>query len=118
MRISPLLFIDRRQEGLRTWIIAAGALDLDSAPVLADAFARELKGRGTADLHVDLSGVAFCDCVGLSALLTAAHDTRAAGRAFQAHSPVPAVLRLFGLTGATDILLSRSHAPREAAAAG
>jgi anti-anti-sigma factor len=47
-----------------------GALDLAGAPVL-DAILREAIADGCRDLHLDLAGVSFLDCVGLSVLVRA-----------------------------------------------
>lgn len=118
MQTPPLLHVDRRQEETRTVIVLAGAMDRDSVPVFTAAMA-EVSRAGAAAVHVDLSAVAFCDCGGLIALLTAAQDSRTEGRKFQAHAPSPAVLRLFTLTGTVGILLGpgfRTSGPDETAA--
>ncbi|MGA4996731.1 STAS domain-containing protein [Streptomyces arboris] len=106
MPTPPLLYVDRRQEDVRTVLVLAGATDLHSVHVFTAAMEEFLRGGGTA-VHVDLSAVAFCDCSGLNALLGAAQDSRARGRTFQAHGPSPAVLRLFTLTGTTGLLLAQ-----------
>lgn len=110
MQIVELLHVDRRQEDSGTWIVLAGEMDLDSAPLFTHAVAEALRAGRTA-VHVDLSAVAFCDCSGLSALLRAARDTRASGRTFQAHAPDDEVARLLALTGTTGILLGGQSCP-------
>ncbi|MER6188611.1 STAS domain-containing protein [Streptomyces cyaneofuscatus] len=114
MPTPPLLYVDRRQEGVRIVLVLAGAMDLHSVHVFTAALAAALRSGATA-VHVDLSAVAFCDCSGLNALLEAAQDSRAGGRTFQAHGPCTTVLRLFTLTGTVGILLGR--APRAVGAA-
>ncbi|MEV4876534.1 STAS domain-containing protein [Streptomyces cyaneofuscatus] len=114
MPTPPLLYVDRRQEGVRTVLVLAGAMDLHSVHAFTAAMEEFLRGGATA-VHVDLSAVAFCDCSGLTVLLEAARDCRAQGRTFQAHGPSSAVLRLFTLTGTAGILLGL--APRAVVAA-
>jgi len=108
MQTPPLLYVDRRQEGVRTVIILAGAMDRDSVPAFTTAMAEVLRTGATA-VHVDLSAVAFCDCSGLTALLKAAQDSRTEGHTFQAHAPSPVVLRLLTLTGTADTLLGPGY---------
>ncbi|MEU6953265.1 STAS domain-containing protein [Streptomyces sp. NPDC045714] len=118
MQTPPLLYVDRRQEETRTVIVLAGAMDSDSARAFTAAMT-EISRAGAAAVHVDPSAVAFCDCGGLTALLTAVQDSRTQGRTSQAHAPSPAVLRLFTLTGTVGILLgsvSRTPGPCESAA--
>lgn len=118
MQTPPLLNVIRRQEETRTVIVLAGVLDRDSVPAFTAAMA-EVSRAGAAAVHVDLSAVAFCDCSGLTALLTAAQDSRTEGRTLRVHAPSPAVLRLFTLTGTVGILLGsgpRISGPDETAA--
>src|SRR5690348_18349651 len=49
----------------------AGRLDVASAPKLADAL-RRLEHSQHKDLSLDCAGIRFCDCAGLSVLITAA----------------------------------------------
>ena len=55
----------------------AGELDVASAPKLADAL-RRLEHPQHKDLSLDCAGIRFCDCAGLSVLITAARRRRAA----------------------------------------
>lgn len=104
MQTPTLLTVYLRQEETHTVIVLAGAMDRDSVPAFTSAMA-EVSRAGAAAVHVDLSAVAFCDCSGLTALLTAAQDSRTEGRTLQVHAPSPAVLRLFTLTGTVGVLL-------------
>ncbi|MFJ6443375.1 STAS domain-containing protein [Streptomyces sp. NPDC091649] len=118
MQTPPLLNVVLRQKETHTVIVLAGVMDRDSVPAFTAAMA-EVSRAGAAAVHVDLSAVAFCDCSGLTALLTAARDSRTEGRTWQAYAPSPAALRLFTLTGTAGILLgsgSRVSGPDETAA--
>ncbi|MGW5924877.1 STAS domain-containing protein [Streptomyces anulatus] len=118
MQAPPILYVELRQEETRTVIVLAGAMDRDSVHAFTAAMT-EVSRAGAVAVHVDLSAVAFCDCSGLTALLTAAQDCRTEGRTLQVHAPSPAVLRLFSLTGTVGILLgagSRTSGPDGTAA--
>ncbi|MFC8226290.1 STAS domain-containing protein [Streptomyces sp. NPDC057287] len=108
MRISPLLYVDRCQEGTNTVMVLTGALDHDSAHLFTATMAEALSA-GVRSVHVDLSAVAFCDCGGLTALLKAALDARTKRWEFRVQAPSSAVLRLLALTGSTETLLGRQH---------
>ncbi|MET9609309.1 STAS domain-containing protein [Streptomyces sp. NPDC006512] len=55
-----------------------GQLDWDTAPLVRNAVAACLEERPTG-LHLDLTGVTFCDCAGLNVLLGARTSAHAAG---------------------------------------
>lgn len=54
----------------RCELTLTGALDLAGVPLL-EAILRDSAAGGCREIHVDLAGVSFLDCIGLSVLLTA-----------------------------------------------
>ena len=81
----------------------AGELDVTSAPKLADAL-RRLEHSQHKDLSLDCAGISFCDCAGLSVLITAARRRRAAGGWLRLVNPSAALRRISGLAGVGPIL--------------
>ncbi|WP_188302663.1 STAS domain-containing protein [Streptomyces sp. CBMA123] len=59
---------------------------------------------------VDLTGLTFCDSIGLNALLRTRIAARAAGIAFVLAVPTPQIRRLLEITGADDVLTVRDSA--------
>ncbi len=79
----------------------SGELDAESAPSLITG----LRGTGGAatHLHLDLSGVTFIDCSGLTALLSALEEARSAGWVVEVDKRVsPAVRRIIEMTHTRD----------------
>ncbi|WP_051944387.1 STAS domain-containing protein [Streptacidiphilus rugosus] len=87
-----------------TTITATGELDLDSAPLLRRELDRCLDG-GVHDMAVDLAGVTFCDCSGLSSLLQAHRRGAVLGTSLWLQHPRPFIARLIALAGAETTLL-------------
>jgi anti-sigma B factor antagonist len=84
-----------------------GELDMASVgPLLAPILDR----LAHAPVVVDLSGVTFLDCVGLSALLSAQRSAWRAHRGLCFAAPSPAVVRLLHLTGTYAELELHAHA--------
>ncbi|MEV6733747.1 MULTISPECIES: STAS domain-containing protein [unclassified Streptomyces] len=78
----------------------AGELDLETVPAVRDAVRRCLDNR-PARLRIDISGVSFCDCSGLGALLWAKAEAARAGTGFHLSGPPqPIVARVLDATGA------------------
>lgn len=77
----------------------AGELDLETAPAVRDAV-RACLDNHPALLRVDISGVSFCDCSGLGALLWARAEAARAGVGFHLSGPFqPIVARVLHATG-------------------
>lgn len=86
-------------EGDTVTVIAFGELDQGGAPELSAVLDRFLH-RGAGRLVVDFSGVSFCDCSGLRALLQGREQARARGVIFELMGArAPVVTRLLALTG-------------------
>ncbi|MGW2439467.1 STAS domain-containing protein [Streptomyces goshikiensis] len=87
----------------RCEVTVAGELD-----VLAAAEVRFVLQQAVATCPltvVDLSGVRFCDCAGLSALLAAHRRARDRGVELQLRAVPPSVARLLRLTHSGDAFL-------------
>jgi stage II sporulation protein AA (anti-sigma F factor antagonist) len=105
MRPPPPLFLAPSTD--RAWLIAAGEIDMVTAPRLATELA------GGSYEGVDLAAVTFLDVSGLHVLLQAARAARAAGRVFAVASPSPMIRRLLELTAidqSVDIVAPPSSA--------
>jgi ABC-type transporter Mla MlaB component len=72
---------------------------------------RVLRELAPAVLDVDLAGVAFCDCSGLSALVTVRNAAAEAGGQVTVSSPQPIVRRILDLTGLLDTLTAPIDRP-------
>ncbi|MFF3214329.1 STAS domain-containing protein [Streptomyces sp. NPDC002886] len=82
----------------------ARELDVATAPGLRDALGQAMVG--CRQVTIDLAGVEFCDCCGLSVLLAAARTARADGAEIHLRAVPHAVsrlLRLFDTVGAFTI---------------
>jgi anti-anti-sigma factor len=88
--------------GLLVFIILGGELDIATAPGLA----RRLAPLADAGSHLllDLAGVQFCDCAGLSVFLRLRRRVIAAGGSLHLMAPTAAVRRLIVMAGLHDLL--------------
>ena len=110
MTVPPALHVHRHDTRNRALIVLAGEIDLHSAPLIRQSLAQCLRD-GIRTIDVDLRSVAFCDCSGLNAFLTAALRTGTAGGSLRLRCPNPAVARLFALTGSDFLFLARPDIP-------
>ncbi|MFB9370761.1 STAS domain-containing protein [Kitasatospora albolonga] len=92
-----------------------GAVDMDTAPLLARALRRALTGPPLPHrLVVDCSELHFCSSSGLNELLRARRTAASAGVALRLGTPSPQVLRLLDMTG-TDSVFELAFTPPVAA---
>ncbi|MFF7645062.1 anti-sigma factor antagonist [Streptomyces canus] len=90
--------------GDRAIVTVLGEVDLTTTPQLTEAVASAL-AQGVKRVDVDFSGVSFCDCSGLNALLLVRHRCREGGVIFSVLGPVsPVIRRLCQVTGLMDLL--------------
>ncbi|WP_371749716.1 STAS domain-containing protein [Streptomyces sp. NBC_01283] len=83
-------------------VTLVGELDLDTAPFVREAVAECLAKQPTS-LCLDLTGISFCDCAGLNALLTVRISALQAGVDLYVEGVGTQVARLLSLIGADDI---------------
>lgn len=100
---STVWRLDVEERGDGTVIRVAGELDLETAPQLL-AEADPHVDDGTGGLIVDLSGLAFIDSSGLSALIRINQRMIGTGRSFLIISPSPVVAKAFEITGLDQVL--------------
>jgi anti-anti-sigma factor len=83
-------------------VLVDGELDVGTAPGLA----AELTPLADAGRHLvlDLAGLEFCDCAGLSLFLRLDKRAAAAGGSLHLAAPQEAMLRLIKLAGLADVL--------------
>jgi anti-sigma B factor antagonist len=95
--------ITRTAVGRRTVLTVAGEIDLDSAPVVADAVDEALED-GAFELWLDLSPIQFMDSSGVHLLLETQMRVRALTRQFAVVCPDGPARRVLELTGASERL--------------
>ncbi|MDN4161800.1 STAS domain-containing protein [Nocardioides abyssi] len=79
-------------------VVVTGELDVLSASGLRGAVARH-SADGCSSVVLDLEGVTFIDCTGLSALLACQQEVAATGGTFSVAALSAAVSRVVSLTG-------------------
>ncbi|MFF3216998.1 STAS domain-containing protein [Streptomyces sp. NPDC002886] len=95
---EPILRIRAHALPGSTLLTVSGEIDLDTAPQLQAAVDAARHGPGRA-LLLDMAGVDFCDCSGLTVLM------RARDRGpVQVHGARPQLLQLLTSTGTRDLL--------------
>ncbi|MFJ5775449.1 ANTAR domain-containing protein [Streptomyces sp. NPDC093094] len=92
------LTVRTRTEGDRLTVMVRGELCLDAGGALQDGLFRALDDS-VSGLDLDLSGVGFCDCSGLNALLRVRRQALADGKSVTVRATGPVVERLLELTG-------------------
>ncbi len=83
-------------------ISVVGEIDLATAPELRAVLDRVLDA-GAASLIVDLSGTTFIDSTALGVLIGAWKRTQNEGRTMSVVASDPRILRVFEITGLTDL---------------
>jgi anti-sigma B factor antagonist len=88
--------------GNYTVVVVDGELDVDTAPGLS----RQLAPLAAVGRHLilDLAGLRFCDCAGLSLFLRLQRSASAAGGSLDLASLTAQVRRLITLARLTDVL--------------
>jgi anti-sigma B factor antagonist len=81
-------------------VVVTGELDVLSASGLRASIARRT-ADGCSSVVLDLDGVTFIDCTGLSALLACQQEVAASGGSFSVAALSAAVARVIDLTGTT-----------------
>jgi anti-anti-sigma factor len=81
-----------------------GEVDLATAQVLRDRLLNVLHDQAPAVLDVDLAGVTFLDCTGISSLVAVRNAAVRTGHRMRVTHPRPIVHRVLDLTGLLGIL--------------
>ncbi|MGG7575341.1 STAS domain-containing protein [Streptomyces sirii] len=115
----PRLVGPRRAAGGTTVLELRGDLDILAVSVLSERLDGITRGEGV-DLVVDLRGVTFIDCAGLSLLSRARHRTRQRGGRLRLTGVVEGgsvarLLRMTGLTGDFESVSGEALAPEAVA---
>jgi len=90
-------FPEAHPAGDRTLVTVSGALDILTEQALYDALCEAL-GRSVHGIDLDLSGIDFCDCAGLNALLRVRRQARDEGRTVAIRTASAVVHRLLSVT--------------------
>lgn len=90
-------------EGTRTVIAVEGRLNTNTAPKL-EALARDLHGKGSVDLVVDLAGCDYVSSAGLRAIV-AMHKRAIVKGSLAFRNVAPDVMAMFRETGFADVLV-------------
>jgi anti-anti-sigma factor len=85
-------------------VVVVGEIDLATQAVLRDSLLRALHDHSPAVVDVDLAGVTFMDCTGISALLVAHTTALRSGCQLRVSHPQPIVGRVLAVTGVLGVL--------------
>jgi anti-anti-sigma factor len=85
-------------------VAVTGEVDLATAPEFRDAMLGLLRTRDPSILDIDLAGVTFLDCTGISALVAVRNAAIDAGCHVRVRHPQPIVGRVLEVTGLLDVL--------------
>lgn len=96
----PIKVADRPDLGV-TVVALAGELALDSAPLLRGVLA-DLLDRGVTRIVLDVSGLQFCDSVGLSVLVTSHTACREHDGFVRVAGPSDSLMLLLTVVGLTE----------------
>ncbi|HZN73711.1 MAG TPA: STAS domain-containing protein [Micromonosporaceae bacterium] len=81
-----------------------GEVDLATAHLLRDRLLGVLREQAPAVLDVDLAGVTFLDCTGVSALVAVRNAATRSGCQVRVTHPRPVVRRVLDVTGLLSVL--------------
>jgi anti-anti-sigma factor len=85
-------------------VAVGGELDMESGPALRDRLTCMIWANGS-ELALDLTGVTFIDCAGLTALLAARNAVQAQGGWLRLVAVSRCVRRLIEIIGLQDVLV-------------
>ncbi|HEX5201331.1 MAG TPA: STAS domain-containing protein [Actinoplanes sp.] len=97
-------------------VAATGEIDLSSSGVLHVRLLNVLATLHPHRIEVDLAGVTFLDCSGLTVLVDAGKAAARAGCCLRITNPRPLVRRILDLTGLLDALTAGCDQPPPVAA--
>jgi anti-anti-sigma factor len=85
-------------------VTVTGEIDLSTADILHAGLLGVLSARQPHRIEVDLAGVTFMACAGLTALVAAGQAAARIGCPLRITNPQPIVRRILDLTGLLDVL--------------
>ncbi|MEU7905696.1 STAS domain-containing protein [Actinoplanes sp. NPDC049118] len=88
-------------------VAVAGEIDLSTADVLRAGLLRTLTRHVPHRIEVDLAGITFLDCSGITALIVVAEAAARIGCQLRITNPQPNVRRILDLTGLLDAVTAR-----------
>jgi anti-anti-sigma factor len=88
-------------------VAVIGEIDLSTADVLHAGLLSVLSAQPPHRIEVDLAGVTFMDCVGLTVLVVVGKAATRTGCQLRITNPRPIVRRVLDVTGLLDVLTSR-----------
>ena len=108
----PQLRIQTRHLSPGTVLITvAGEIDLATTDELQDGLLHALVTRLPHHLEVDLAGVTFMDCGGLTVLVVASQVAARTGCRLLITNPSPVLRRMLDVTGLSSILIPNPTSP-------
>jgi anti-sigma B factor antagonist len=90
-------------------VAVSGEIDIQSGPQLRDQLLGIIQRHGTR-LALDLSGVTFIDCAGISVLLATRRRAQLEGGSLRVLRASPRVRRIFALTRLDAVLIPKEEA--------
>ena len=106
------LNVSSRSHGDYAIVIAAGEIDLYTAPRLHSELAAVIASAAPESrIIVDMSGVEFCDSTGMNVLLSCLRQVRERGGELELAAPRPAVMKILQVTGLDSVFTIGSGAP-------
>jgi anti-sigma B factor antagonist len=94
------LSVSSRSQGDHAVVIAAGEIDLYTAPRLHSELTAVIANSAPETrIVVDMSGVEFCDSTGMNVLLSCLRQARERGGELELAAPRPAVKKILQVTG-------------------
>jgi anti-sigma B factor antagonist len=98
------LNVSSRYQGDHAVVIAAGEIDLYTAPRLHKELAAVIaQSAPESRIVVDMSGVEFCDSTGMNVLLSCLRQARERGGELELAAPRPAVKKILQVTGLDSV---------------
>lgn len=98
------LNVSSRYQGDHAVVIAAGEIDLYTAPRLQSELAAVIaQSAPESRIVVDMSGVEFCDSTGMNVLLSCLRQARERGGELELAAPRPAVKKILQVTGLDSV---------------
>lgn len=99
----PQLHIDTSYSPGAACVVVVGEVDLATASTLRDRLIDALYEQSIAVLDIDLAGVTFLDCTGVSALVAVRNTAAQTGQQVRISQPQPMVRRVLEMTGLLNV---------------